>query len=78
MLEAGTETTRRTFERLGTQVAKNYEDMRAKKVNVIEEPAEDLVTKLKESAEPVIADWRTKAGAGAAVLDQYLAKSGGN
>ncbi|MBA3519300.1 MAG: TRAP transporter substrate-binding protein [Rhizobiales bacterium] len=78
VLEAGTETTRRTFERLGTQVAKNYEDMRAKKVNVIVEPAEDLVTKLNESAEPVIADWRTKAGAGAAVLDQYLAKSGGN
>lgn len=75
ILEAGAETTKRTFARLETQVAKNYADMRAKNVNVIEEPNPDLRAKLQESAEPFIQSWREKVGAdGSAVLDAYLAK----
>jgi TRAP-type transport system periplasmic protein len=74
VMEAGEEATKQTFARLETQVAKNYEDMRAKKVNVIEEPAADLKAKLEEAAEPVIQKWRQSAGEQAAVLDQYLSK----
>lgn len=74
ILEAGEETTRQTFARLETQVAKNYEDMRAKNVNVIENPNPDLRAKLEESAQPFIQTWRGKVGDGAKVLDDYLAK----
>ena len=73
VLEAGAETTQRTFARLTTQVAKNYEDMRAKNVNVIETPDPDLRAKLVEAAAPFIAAWREKVGDRAVILDKYLA-----
>lgn len=74
VMAAGAETTQRTFARLTTQVAKNYEDMRAKNVNVIEEPNPDLRAKLVEAAEPFIKSWREKVGERASILDEYLAK----
>lgn len=74
VMEAGEETTKRTFARLTTQVAKNYEDMRAKNVNVIEKPNPDLRAKLVEAAEPFIKSWREKVGDRASVLDAYMAR----
>lgn len=74
VMEVGEETTNRTFARLDTQVAKNYEDMRAKGVNVIEKPNPDLRAKLEEAAQPFIESWRAKVGDDAKVLDDYLAK----
>lgn len=76
VLEAGEETTRRTFERLKTQVAGNYEEMRSKDVTVIEDAPQDLMDKLRGSAEPVIERWRESAGERATVLDEYLAAVG--
>jgi TRAP-type C4-dicarboxylate transport system substrate-binding protein len=73
VLEAGEEATRRTFERLATQVAANYEEMRAKSVTVVEDPAEDLLVGLRTAAEPVIQRWRESAGERAKVLDEYNA-----
>ena len=74
VMDAGEQTTKQTFARLETQVAKNYQDMRAKNVNVIETPNPDLRAKLVESAAPFIASWREKVGAEAVLLDEYLAK----
>lgn len=74
VVEAGEETTELTFARLETQVAENYEEMRSKNVNVIEQPNADLRAKLEESAETVIQSWRDRAGERAEVLDEYLAK----
>jgi len=74
--EAGEEARVQTFERLKTQVAQNYKDMRAKNVNVIEKPQSDLMDRLRSSAKPVVDRWRTAAGANARVLDQYLAAVG--
>lgn len=76
VIEAGEETRVRTFERLRTQVAQNYKDMRAKNVNVIEKPQADLMEKLRASAKPVIDRWRANAGPNAKVLDDYLAAVG--
>ena len=76
VLEAGAETTDRTFARLATQVEGNYEAMKAKKVNVITSPNPDLRAKLVEVAAPLIEDWRSKVGDKAAVLDAYLAARG--
>ena len=73
VLEAGEEATRRTFDRLPTQVAANYEEMRAKGVTVVEEPADDLLEGLRTAAEPVIQRWRESAGERAKVLDEYNA-----
>lgn len=74
VMEAGAEATERTFARLTTQVGKNYEDMRAKNVNVIEQPNPDLRGKLVEAAKPFIDSWREKVGDRAAILDEYLAR----
>jgi TRAP-type C4-dicarboxylate transport system substrate-binding protein len=74
--EAGDETTRRTFERLQTQVAQNYVDMRARGVTVTEDAPEDLMVRLRASADPVIARWREAAGERASALDAYLAATG--
>jgi TRAP-type transport system periplasmic protein len=76
VLEAGEETTRRTFERLRTQVSDNYTEMRAKDVNVVEDPPEQLVEALHDAAQPAIKRWRDTAGDRAAVLDEYLAAVG--
>lgn len=76
--EAGEETTRRTFERLQTQVAQNYADMRAKGVTVVEDAPEDLMARLREAATPVLARWRETAGDRASALDAYLAATGQN
>lgn len=76
VLEAGAETTRRTFERLQTQVAENYAEMREKGVSIIETPDEALMEALRAAAEPVLESWRAAAGDRASALDAYLAAVG--
>lgn len=76
LLEAGEETTRRTFARLETQVAANYAEMREKGVNIIETPDEALMEALRAAAEPVLENWRAAAGDRASALDAYLAAVG--
>lgn len=72
ILEAGEETRVATFARLQEQVAQNYEDLLAAGGTVVEDPDADLLDALTDSAEPVIADWRERAGDRAEVLDAYL------
>jgi TRAP-type C4-dicarboxylate transport system substrate-binding protein len=77
VMEAGEETTRRTFERLPTQVQQNYEEMRAKDVQIITEVPEPFFDHLWASAQPTIENWREKSGAeGNEILDAYLERVG--
>lgn len=72
IMEAGAETTTRTFERLTNQVAENYAGMREAGVAVKEEAPADVMAALREAATPVIDDWRERAGDNAQALDAYL------
>ncbi|RAH97791.1 C4-dicarboxylate ABC transporter substrate-binding protein [Acuticoccus sediminis] len=76
VMDAGAETTKRTFDRLTTQVADNYAGMRQAGVTVAEDAPEDVMAALREAAQPVLDDWRTRAGDNAKALDEYLAAVG--
>lgn len=71
--EVGAETTKQTVERLKSQVAENYKEMRAKGVTVNENAPDDVMKALRASANPVIENWRKKAGDEAKALDEYEA-----
>lgn len=70
--EAGDEATKKTFDRLATQVEGNYAEMRKKNVTIVTDVPKPFFDYLVESAQPTIDAWKEKAGEkGRAILEAY-------
>lgn len=75
--EAGDETTRRTFDRLVTQVEKNYAEGREKGVTIVTDVPQPLFDHLWTAAQPTYEGWKQKASPEAQkILADYLQRVG--
>lgn len=70
--EAGEEATKKTFDRLATQVEENYAEMHGKSVEIITDVPAPFFDYLVESAQPTIDAWKEKTGErGRKILEAY-------
>ncbi|MFH1804202.1 MAG: TRAP transporter substrate-binding protein [Pseudomonadota bacterium] len=75
VMQAGEEATEWRAKQISQNQAAKYDELRSHNMTVVEKIDDELVTKLSEAAQPVIDDWKAKAGDSAEeILAKFSAK----